>query len=254
MADAAAGVSVARTRGRNGFWAKTGALVRKDLVIELRARDTLPPMLVFALAVTVVLGFTLPGVARPDQAVRLPIGAVALSDVLAAFMWITVLFAGLIGFARTFEIEREEGALDSLLLAPLDRSGLFVAKAVANLVFIALAEAVAFPLFGLFFDLRLGSGWLAIVAIALLVDIGFACIGTLFSALAAQTRSRELVLPILALPTLIPVFIAALELSSDVIDGRSFSAVREAGWFGLLVAFDVIAGITGALTFEFALD
>ena len=229
-----------------GFTAKVRSLARKDLRVEARGRDTLPPMIAFSCAVVLVLAFTIPEQSEIESDV--------LGRILAGFLWITILFAGLIGFARTFEIEREEGALDSLLLAPLDRSGLFLAKAAANLAFLLLVEALVVPAFVFLFDLDLGSGWIALAVVLVLADIGFVAIGTLFSSLAAQTRSRELILPLLALPALVPVFIAAVELTSDLFLGAGFGAVAERGWFGILIAFDLLFGIVGSLVFEFAID
>jgi heme exporter protein B len=226
-----------------GFLAKSAALARKDLRIEARARETLAPMLVFALAVALLLGFSLPEGPRGRAA-----------GVVAGFLWVTVLFAGLIGFARTIDIERRDGALDSVLLVPLDRAGLFLAKALANLAGIVAVEAVVIPAFGLLFGLQLGARWALLALVAVLVDVGFVAVGTLFSAIAAQTRSRELILPILALPTLVPVFIAAVELSSDLFAGRPLGQIAARGWFGLLIAFDVVAAGAGALSFEFVVE
>jgi len=224
-----------------GFVAKTAALTRKDLRVEARSRDTLPPMLAFAFTVALVLAFTLPDATR------------ASAKVVAGFLWITVLFAGLIGFARTFEVEREEGALDALLLVPLDRSGIFFSKAVANLFFLALVEVFLVPVFGLFFSLDLSS-WLMLALVIVLVDIGFVAVGTLFASLASQTRSRELILPILALPVLVPAFIAGVELSADLFAGAGLDDIAARGWFGILLFFDAVFLVVGALGFEFAID
>ncbi|MGH2699600.1 MAG: heme exporter protein CcmB [Actinomycetota bacterium] len=237
-----------------GFFTKTALLIRKDLLVEARGRDTLPPMLAFCLAVVLLLAFSLPADTVMRDALEIPVGTVALADVVAGFLWITILFAGLIGFARTFEVEREDGALDALLLVPLDRSGLFVAKAVSNLVYIAAVQLVLVPVFALFFSLGLGEGWFVLLLVIALVDIGFVAIGTLFASLAAQTRSRELILPILALPALVPIFIAAVELTSDLFLGGSLEAVAARGWFGVLVVFDLVFATVGALAFEFAID
>jgi heme exporter protein B len=237
-----------------GFIAKTLALARKDVRIEARARDTILPMLAFALAVTLLLAFTLPTSGVLEAPARVPpIGTAPLNEVVAGFFWVTVLFAGLIGFARSFEIERAGGALDVLLLAPLDRSGLFLAKALANLAAIAVVEIVLVPAFTLLFGLDLGTG-LPFVLVVALVDIGFVSIGTLFAALAAQTRSRELILPVLALPALIPAFIAGVELSSDLFVGGGFGGITEQGWFGVLIAYDIVFAVAGALAFEFVID
>jgi heme exporter protein B len=237
-----------------GFVSKTTLLIRKDLLVEMRARDTLPPMLAFCLTVALLLAFSLPGNAVMSDVVDLPVGAIALADVIAGFLWITILFAGLIGFARTFEVERTEGALDSLLLVPLDRSGLFAAKALSNLAYIAAVQCVLVPVFALFFSLSLGADWLVLLGVIVLVDIGFVAIGTLFASLAAQTRSRELILPVLALPALVPIFIAAVELTSDLFMGGGLEAVAARGWFGVLLGFDLVFATVGALAFEFAID
>ena len=247
--------AVAAPVAERGWLAKTTVLIRKDLRVELRARDTLPPMLAFSFAVTLLLAFTLPTSGRLEAATSVVgVGVAPLADVLAGFFWVTVLFAGLVGFARTFEIDQQEGALDVLLLVPLDRTGLFVAKAAANFVSITIVEAVLLPAFAVLFGVELVSSLGPMLVVVLLVNIGFVAIGTLFSALAAGTRSRELILPILALPALVPVFIAGLELSSDLFLGGGLGAVTERGWFGILLAFDVIMTTAGALAFEFAID
>jgi heme exporter protein B len=237
-----------------GFVSKTSLLIRKDLLVETRARDTLPPMLAFCLTVALLLAFSLPGNAVIGDVVDLPVGSIALADVIAGFLWITILFAGLIGFARTFEVERMEGALDALLLVPLDRSGLFAAKALSNLVYIVVVQLVLVPVFALFFSLSLGADWFVLVGVIALVDVGFVAIGTLSASLAAQTRSRELILPVLALPALVPIFIAAVELTSDLFMGGGLDVVAARGWFGVLLCFDLVFATVGALAFEFAID
>jgi heme exporter protein B len=237
-----------------GFLGKTRALVVKDVRLELRGRDTLPPMIAFAAAVALLLAFSIPSTGSVAAPVRLVAGSVPLADVLAGFLWVTVLFAGLIGFARTFEVEREEAAMDSLLMAPLDRSGLFFGKAVPNLLFIALVELILIPLFAILFSIQLGHSWPLLIAVTLLADLGFVAAGTLFSALAAQTTSRELILPLLALPILVPVFIGAVVLTSDLFIGNALGEVARRGWFAILVAFDVIFITAGALLFEFTLE
>jgi heme exporter protein B len=237
-----------------GFLGKTWALVVKDVRLELRGRDTLPPMVAFAGAVALLLAFSIPSTGSVAAPIRLVAGSVPLADVLAGFLWVTVLFAGLIGFARTFEVEREEAAMDSLLMAPLDRSGLFFGKALPNLLFIALVEVILIPLFAILFSIQLGHSWPLLIAVTVLADLGFVAVGTLFSALAAQTSSRELVLPLLALPILVPVFIGAVVLTSDLFVGSALGEVARRGWFAVLVAFDVIFITAGALLFEFTLE
>jgi heme exporter protein B len=237
-----------------GFIAKTLLLARKDLVVEARGRETLPAMLAFSFAVTLLLAFTLPPDASLRGTVQFVSGSVPLSKVLAGFLWVTILFSGLIGFARSFEVERADGAIDPLVMAPLDRSGLFTAKAISNLVSLVLMELFLVPAFGLLFGVNLGARWIVLIIVMALVDIGFVMVGTLFSALAAQTRSRELMLPILALPVLVPIFIAATELTSDLFAGGDMGTVAARGWFGIVVASDIVFAAVGAMAFEFVVE
>ncbi len=239
-----------RARPRPGFGRATLALLVKDLRAELRARDTLPPMLAFALAVALLLAFSLPGTGEGVGAGGARRG-LATAQVVAGFLWVTVLFSGLIAFARTYESERAEGALDAVLLMPLDRGALFAAKALANLGYLVVTEAVLVPVFALLWGID--AGWAPFAGVTLLVDVGFAAIGTLFASLAAQTRSRELLLPVLALPALVPVFIAAVELSAGLWSGSGLAAVSGSGWFAILVAFDVVFAVVGGITAEHAL-
>lgn len=237
-----------------GFLAKTIALVRKDVRVEIRARETLLPMMLFAFTVTLLLAFTLPGGPTGGRALRLPVGTLPASDVLAGFLWVTVLFAGLIGAARTFEVEREHDAIEALLLVPLDRSGLFIAKALVNLAYVIALQVVLVPIFALLFALPVAERAGSLLAVVALVDVGFVIVATTFAALAARTRSRELLLPILSLPALVPIFIAAVELTSAIFAGEPTGSVAGTGWFGVLVAFDVIFAIASTITFEFVLD
>ncbi|MGH2821260.1 MAG: heme exporter protein CcmB, partial [Actinomycetota bacterium] len=135
-----------------------------------------------------------------------------------------------------------------------DRSGLFLAKAAANLVYLVAVEILLIGAFTIFFGFDVVTHWAVLLLLVVLIDLGFVSVGTLLASVAAQTRSRELLLPILALPLLVPVFIAAVELSSDLFLGRGLEQVAARGWFAILVTFDVIAAAVAALTFEFVVD
>ncbi|MFN2595486.1 MAG: heme exporter protein CcmB [Actinomycetota bacterium] len=235
-----------------GFLAKTWELARKDLKIEARGRDTLPPMVAFGVAVGLLLAFALPG--DPNISRSIGSSGARLADVVAGFLWVTVLFAGLIGFARTFEVERDDGALDALLLVPLDRSGLYLAKALSNLVMVVVVEIVLLPIFGFIFGLDLGTRWFTIAGVVALVDVGFVAVGTLFASIAAHSRSRELLLPLLALPVLVPIFIAAVELTSRTFVGGGFGAIKSSGWFVILISYDALFAVASALIFEFVIE
>src|SRR5881628_408131 len=168
------------------YLADSAALARKDLLLELRARDTLPAMLLFVVAVLVVFHFALP----TNASARASLG----------LLWVAILFTALLGLGRAFVAEREQGVLDGLVLAPSDRSAIWVGKSLAALVFLALAEAIALPLFAIFFSSVDGA---TIGAVAL-ADVGICAVGVFVSAMAIATRARELLLPVLFLPLAIP--------------------------------------------------
>ena len=200
------------------------ALARKDLLIELRTRDTLPAMVLFVVSALTVFHFALPG------------GSSARAE--TGLLWIAILFTGLLGLARAFAAEREQGLLDGLVLAPSDRSAIWVGKTIGVSAFLVLAELVALPAFALFFH---PVTWKLIAAVAL-ADIGIAAIGTLLAAIAAASRSRELLLPLLFLPLAIPV----------VIGGVGASVAAHPGSFlGFLGLYDAVFAILSWASFEY---
>jgi heme exporter protein B len=174
------------------YVADVRALARKDLLLELRARDTLPAMLLFVVAVFVVFHFSL-----PDRSSELAAGGL---------LWVAVLFTALLGLGRAFVPEREQRLLDGLILAPCDRSAIWLAKSLATLAFLVLAEVVALPVFALFFH---GIDGVTVAAFVL-ADIGICAVGTLVGAMAVVTRARDLLLPLLFLPLAIPILIGGV--------------------------------------------
>jgi heme exporter protein B len=168
------------------------ALARKDLLLELRAKETLPAMVLFVLAALVVFHFALPAGTGGDTALGL--------------LWSALLFTALLGLTRAFVAEREQSMLDALVLTPADRSAIWLAKAISVLVFLVAAELVAVPAFGAFFS---GVDGRTVAAIAL-ADVGIAAVGTLFGAMAVAGRARELLLPLLFLPAAIPVVVGGV--------------------------------------------
>ena len=195
------------------YLADVGALARKDLLLELRARDTLPAMLLFVLATFVVFHFALPS---------------GSSDLAASgLLWVAIVFTALLGLGRAFVPEREQRVFDALVLAPSDRSAIWVAKALATLAFLAVAEVVALPVFAAFFH---GIG-AATVAGVVLADLGICAVGTFVGAMATASRARELLLPLLFLPLAIPI----------VIGGVGASVVASpARYLGFLAVYDLI--------------
>jgi len=178
------------------------ALARKDLRLELRARDTLPAMLLFVVSTLVVFHFALP----------------AGSDELAAqgLLWVALVFTALLGLARAWAPERESGALEGLVLAPCDRSAIWLGKSIAVFVFLAAIALVALPAFAAFFS---PVGWETVAAVVL-ANVGICAVGTLLGAMAAASRTRELVLPILFLPLAIPLVVGGVGASISEEPGR----------------------------------
>jgi heme exporter protein B len=206
------------------YIADVATLARKDLRLELRARDTLPAMLLFVLSTLVVFHFVLPGE----------------SSELAAkgVLWVAILFTALLGLARAFVAEREQNVLDGLVLAPSDRSAIWLGKALALLVFLVLAELVALPAFAAFFA-GLGGATVAAVALA---DIGICAVGTLLAGMAVASRARELLLPLLFLPLAIPIVVGGVGASVAGAPGR---------YLGFLALYDLIFVLVSWASFEY---
>ncbi|MBE3558024.1 MAG: heme exporter protein CcmB [Ktedonobacteraceae bacterium] len=223
-------------RSVQDFCIQVGTILWKDIRCELRSRQTWVGMALFALLVLVVFNF----------AFDLRIGDKAA--VAPGVLWIAFLFASLLGLGRTMATEREQSALDRLLLCPVDRRAIYLAKLLGNLLFIGIVEVVAIPVFIVLFDVRLSIGELLLVV--LVGTTGIASIGTLFSAMTAATRARELLLPVLVFPLLVPVVIGAVRLTGALIA----PVVNEPPWFGLIIAFDIIFLSVSMLTFQYVIE
>ena len=200
------------------------ALARKDLLLELRGRDTLPAMLLFVVAMLVVFRFALPSSGASDAATGL--------------LWVAIVFTALLGLTRAFAAERDQGLLDGLVLAPSDRSAIWVAKVIATLAFLLAAEAVALPAFALFFaPLTLP----AVVAV-LLANVGISAVGALLAAMASAGRARELLLPLLFLPLAIPIVVGGVGAGT---------ADEPARYLGFLALYDLVFAILAWASFEY---
>jgi heme exporter protein B len=217
------------------------AIVRKDLLVELRTGEAVPAMVLFSLSTFVIFHFAL------DRN--------SLSGELAAgVFWVTLLFASVLAIGRLFVPEREQGGFDGFLLAPVDRTAMFVAKAIVLLCFLVAVEIVAVPAFAI---LLLGpSPWGALpglIATLVLVDLGVAVIGTLVGALGVQARARDLIVPILLLPLLIPVVIAAARATSPLLLEAGAGAL-PGRWLGVLALYDLTFGLVAYAIFDFLLE
>jgi heme exporter protein B len=215
-------------------------IAAKDVRAELRSRTALLSALVFAALVLVVFNF-----ARDPT-------TVAAGVLAPSVLWVTFALAAMVAMNRGFMIERENAALDGLLLAPLPREALFLGKLLANLAFVGAVELVTLPLFTLFFNISLWSRLPGFLAVTVLATIGFVAVGTIFSAMAVRTRFAELLLPVLLLPFMVPPLIGAVQVTSRLLDGRPLSEVW--GWLRLLALYDVVFVTLCTLAFSAVVD
>lgn len=220
------------------FARQVGALVWKDLVVELRTREIFGGMVVFALLVLLVFNFAFD--LRVDN----------VAGVAPGVLWVAFTFAGILGLGRSFILEKDRGSLDGLLVAPIDRGAIYLAKLLGNLLFMIVVEIIALPVFISFFNF--GFVTPGLILIVFLGSAGFASVGTLFSAMAANTRAREVMLPIMLFPISVPVVIASVEATALALGGGS--PTDRLGWTELLVAFDLIFGILCFVVFEYVVE
>jgi heme exporter protein B len=218
------------------------AVLRKELRLEIRAPQSVTAMALFSVTTFVVFHFALQR------------GEVA-GDLAAGVLWITLLLAALLGISRLFVADHEEGGLDGFLLAPVDRTALLVAKALALLAFLAVLEVVAVPAFAvLLLGPTPGPGtYLRLIAVIALADVGVAVIGTLVGALAVQTRARDLLVPLLALPLLIPVVIAAAKATTPLLL-QAGAAPLPGRWLAILGLYDLVFGLLAYAVFDFLVE
>jgi heme exporter protein B len=212
----------------------------KDVRAELRSRTALLSATVFAALVLVIFNF-----ARDPT-------ALSATDLAPSALWVTFAFAAMVAMNRAFTVEREHGAFDGLLLAPIPRGALFAGKLLANLAFVMAVEAVALPLFVLFFNVDFSRVLGGIVATAVLATIGFVAVGTIFGAMAVRTRFAELLLPVLLLPFMVPPLVGAVQVTSRLLADRPLSEML--GWLRILAAYDVVFVTLAALVFASVVD
>ena len=217
-----------------GFWSVVATMIWKDVLTELRAKEVVTAVLTFAILTLVILNFA---VNKDTQ----------FAPVVApGVLWVSITFAGVLGLTRSFALEKDRGNLEGLLLTPTGRDALYVGKMLGVFAFMLVAEAVLLPFFAVLFDVSPFQPVLLLVIF--LATLGFVSVGTLFSAIAVNTRSREIMLPMLFLPIVVPVVIGAVAASGGVLEGRSWSEVAR--WVQLLAVFDLLALVFCAFAFE----
>jgi heme exporter protein B len=215
-------------------------LLWKDLLIELRTRETFASLLLLGILILLVLSFAF----DPTSDMR--------EEAAPGVLWVAVVFAGTLGMNRSLLHERENDCMHGLLLAPIDRGTIYLAKTAANLLFMLAAQVFLVPAFVFFFNLDLALTCVRLTPVLLLGTLGFAAIGTLFAAVSLRTRSREIVLPLVMLPLATPMLIASIETSAALLAGRPLGTVAH--YLRLLVAFDVVFLVVGWMAFEYAIE
>lgn len=214
------------------------AIYAKDMRIEARTRETVVAVAVFALLAAFIFRFAF----DPNPRVLAAVGP--------GIVWVAYLFAGVLSLGRTFVVERDRGTLDGLVLSPVAREAIYVGKVAGAFTLMVVVEALLLPAFVVLHDLPVFDPWF--IAMALLATLGFASVGTLFSAIAAHTRAREVLLPLLFLPVVLPVVIGAVAVSASIFEGEGWGVFGR--WFQLIVAFDLLFLVLSSLAFEYVLE
>ena len=212
----------------------------KDLISEIRSRENISSMFFFALIVILIFGFSF---STDQQTARV---------LMPGIMWVAFVFTGIIGLGKSFAAELENDCLENLQLSPVPRGAIYLGKLLSNFFFMLIVEIILIPLFFILFNLDAIDNILLLVLILIVGTLGVSAVGTLFSALTVQIRAREVMLPILLLPMIVPVMIGAVEATRGVLNGDPFSVYRQ--WIDLLVVFDVIFVIVSFWVFEFVLE
>lgn len=218
------------------FW----AILMKDLASEVRTKEAITSTVFFALLVLLVFNFAF------DPGTR------DVTVVGAGILWIAFLFAGILAMNRLMLNEREDGGIEGLMLCPVERTTIYLAKCAGLFLLLLVAEALTLALFVLFFNVAIGGHLLELALVTLLATVGLSCLGTTFAAMAVRTRTREVMLPLLLIPIAVPLLIAAVQTTSAVLSGRGLA--EETAWLQLLIAFDAIFLAVGYLTFPAILE
>jgi heme exporter protein B len=220
------------------FWNKVIAILWKDILSEMRAREIIITVLVFTLLIIVIFNFAFGANQQMIQSVA------------PGMLWVTFAFAGVLSLNRSFVSEKQEGCIEGLMGCPVNREVIYAGKMLGSLVFMLIIEVIALPAFALLFNLEVLS--LQIIVITLLTTVGFATVGTLFSALAANTKAREMVLPILFFPIVVPIIVCAIKATDAAFSGGSWGDLSP--WIQIIMAFDAIFLVAAFWIFEYVIE
>lgn len=230
--------AVAVKRPAGNYLRAVLAVTWKDLAAELRSRELLSSMLVFSLLVILIFYFTL------------ELDVKARNGITAGALWVTFAFAGTLGLNRSMAVEKDGGCLDGLLLAPVDRSAIYFGKAISNLAFMLIVEAIILPIYSVMYNVNL-LNW-GLIMVIFLGSLGYSAVGTLLAAMSVQTRTRDVLLPILLFPLVIPVLVAAVKASSGFLLALEMSEITP--WLNILVVYDLIFIAVAFMVFDYVVE
>jgi len=222
------------------YFCKVWAIVWKDIIAELRTKEMVTSMLVFSILVIVIFNFAF------DP------GSTAMRESAPGILWVAFCFAGMLGLSRSFVAESENSCLQGMMLCPVDRSAIYLGKMLGNFIFMSIIELMTLPIFFVFFDLRINDSTPMILLITTLGTLGFTVVGTIISAISVNTKAREVLLPIVLFPLIVPVLIASVKATGKILAGKPYADIS--GWVQLLAGFDVIFLVVCFLTFEHAIE
>jgi heme exporter protein B len=224
----------------SGYLSQVKAIVWKDFVTEFKTRELFSSMFVFALLVMLIFIFSI------------NLSIVSANQVGPGVLWVAILFAGTLGLNRSFTLEKENGCLQGLMLAPVDRSAIFFGKMLSNLAFLLIMEAFLLPVFMIFFNVDIGSHLVPLLAVIFMGTLGFSALGTLLSSLSSNLKTREIMLPILLYPLIVPIAIGSVRLTGQILDGKSLADMMN--WVGLILCFDIIFISASIMTIDHILE
>lgn len=223
---------------KTGFFAVAFAILRKDLIAEVRSREIIGVMGLYALLAVIIFSFAL------------ELDRIARQEAIAGVLWVTVTFASILGLNRSMNSEREQGNIDAMLLAPIDRAAIFVGKFLGNFLLVLAVGLVLLPLMTILYNINMISLWM--IGILVLGTFGICSTGTLLSAMTVQTRARDALLPIALLPVVLPVLLAAVKASSAILADAPFEDWQS--WPQILLVINVIYFVLCYFVFEYAIE
>ena len=224
----------------NRYCSQVTTIIWKDFITEIKTRELFSSMFIFALLVVIIFIFSI------------NLSLIQASEVGPGVLWVAFLFAGTIGLNRSFMLEKENGCLQGLLLAPMDRTALYFGKLVSNFVFLLIMEVLTLPLFMVFFNIDLLPHLLPLLYVIFVGTLGFCAVGTLLSSLSANLKTRDIMLPILLYPLIIPIIIGSVRMTGQVLAGEPLSNMMN--WVSLTLCFDIIYIAISIMVIDFVLE